>query len=132
LNAAHPTPSPRPSIFPSSLRISCTEEPQRSTCRQAICLDVFEGEDDSYGPARHQAEINANASPALLDAFRSAVAFEKVDRGRVIPAPESYHDIPSETHNRRGEWVTRRCGRRGARLFDFSDVVRYNKVEMVG
>jgi hypothetical protein len=70
LTAAHPTPSPRPSIFPSSLRISCTEEPQRSTCRQAICLDVFEGEDGSYDPARHQAEINANPSPALLDAGR--------------------------------------------------------------
>jgi hypothetical protein len=60
---------------------------------------VFEGEDDSYDPARHQAEINANASPALLDAFRSAVEFEKVDRGRAIPVPENYHDIPSETRN---------------------------------
>jgi hypothetical protein len=58
------------SFPPSSLRISCTGESQRSTCRQAIRLDVFEGEDDGYDPARHQAEINANPSPALLDAGR--------------------------------------------------------------
>jgi hypothetical protein len=42
--------------FPSILRISRTGEPQRSTCRQAICLDVFEGKYDGYDPARHQAE----------------------------------------------------------------------------
>jgi hypothetical protein len=49
----------------------------------------------------------------LPGVFRSAVEFEKVDRGRAIPVPENYHDLPSETHNRRREWVTRRGGAEG-------------------
>jgi hypothetical protein len=51
-----------------------------------------------------RARTRATARP---DAFRSAVELEEMDRGRAIPVPENYHDLPSETRNRRGEWVTR-------------------------
>jgi len=60
---------------------------------------VFAGEDDSYDPTRHQAEVNATVSSILLNTFRRTATFVKVDRSRAVPLPENYYDIVSDTRN---------------------------------